>query len=506
MYALALLAALAISLAARGMDYHGNPDNYRFLIPRLKPGDTLQLAAGSYRQGLWLHDLEGTRERPITIRGSEGKEPTRFVARDGANTVSLSNAAYLIIESLELDGQGRNADAVKAEGTSAFSHHITLSRLAITGHDADQSIVGINVQSPAWDWIIQDCVIRGAGTGMYLGRSEGTGGFVGGIIQGNIVTDTIGYNLQIKHQKFRAPAPGMPHERRVTIIRHNVFSKRHGGSTGQRARPNVLVGHFPLSGAGADDLHIIYANVFYDNPNEALFQGEGNIALYDNVFVNPSGAALHIQPHNARPRYIDLFHNTVLARGDGIVVAGVEPNLAPQVVANVVFAERPLVGVSASGNIALSFEEAGSYLRSPYVDPPLLDVSPLEGMLRGARAVAPRWEDLPAQEVDFDGIPRTDTLGAFEYRPKGRPISLEYAPHGSYAAAQPSSNDGALSKCLLKRLFNPHLDPRSTRDWPPVRRSPKHFLAKQRRSAHAGSSCPLHAEESWWEQPSRAIR
>ncbi len=127
-----------------------------------------------------------------------------------------------------------------------------------------------------------------------------------------------GYNLQIKHQTGRASVPGMPVTARQTIIRHNVFNKAQNTSSGQLTRPNVLVGHRPLAGNGADIRYQIYANFFYYNPIEALFQGKGNIALYNNIFVNPATDAVHIQPHHGIPRNIVIAYNASVASGDGV--------------------------------------------------------------------------------------------------------------------------------------------------------------------------------------------
>ena len=55
----------------------------------------------------------------------------------------------------------------------------------------------------------------------YLGQWRG---------EHNLIVDTLGYNLQIKHQLPRPALPGMPSEKSVTIIRHNVFSKAHGAA------------------------------------------------------------------------------------------------------------------------------------------------------------------------------------------------------------------------------------------------------------------------------------
>ncbi len=52
-----------------------DPSNYRNLIPTLQPGDTLELAAGDYPDGLPVTDLEGTATDPIVITGPETGAP-----------------------------------------------------------------------------------------------------------------------------------------------------------------------------------------------------------------------------------------------------------------------------------------------------------------------------------------------------------------------------------------------------------------------------------------------
>ena len=92
----------------------------------------------------------------------------------------------------------------------------------------------------------------------------------------------------------------------------------------------------------------------HQNPAEALFQGEGNIALYNNLFVNRYGDAVHIQPHNDVPRSIDVFYNTILATGAGVAVRYREGESNPErqtVQANVVSAAMPISGAEARENI-----------------------------------------------------------------------------------------------------------------------------------------------------------
>ena len=88
------------------------------------------------------------------------------------------------------------------------------------------------------------------------------------------------------------------------------------------------------------------ATFFYANPVDALFQGEGDVALYGNLFVNPYGNAIHIQSHNDIPKDIDIAFNTVLAARTGITVMPAARSVAfrQSVVGNAVFAATPLVG------------------------------------------------------------------------------------------------------------------------------------------------------------------
>lgn len=348
-----LIALALCALAVRAAEYRAGPEDYRSYLNRLQAGDRLLLAPGEYSRGLPLNGLEGTAEAPIVIEGPADGPRARFLARRGANTVSLVNVRHLVIRNLELDGQNLPVDAVKAEGHARYAHFVTLENLYIHDHNASQQNVGISTKAPAHGWVVRGNLIERVGTGMYFGNSDGSAPFVAGLIEHNTVRDTLGYNLQIKHQRPRPegmPGAGARHD---TVIRRNLFDKSSGGATGALARPNVLVGHWPLSGEGAEDRYLIYANLFWQNPTEALFQGEGNVALYNNILVNHHGPAVRIQPHNDVPRRVDIFYNTVLARDEGIAVRLREgqPEWPRTVTHNLVLAGRPLLGVEVRGNL-----------------------------------------------------------------------------------------------------------------------------------------------------------
>ena len=384
--------------------YNANPDNYLAILKGLEPGTQVRLMPGIYEGGLPLHYLNGTAQAPITLSGPDGEPRAMFVARPGHNTISIINSSYVTVSNLDLDGRNLPVSGVKCEGHADWAHHITVDGLRIRGHGRHQQTVAISTKCPAWGWIIRNNKILGAGTGLYLGDSDGSAPFIAGLIERNLIIDTHGYNLQIKHQQPRRMLPGMPVERSATIIRHNVFSKRQRGPE-ELARPNVLVGHWPVSGPGVDDRYLVYGNFFYENPDESLFQGEGNIALYNNLFVNHFGDAVRIQPHNDIPREVSIFCNTIIARNTGITLARSLRSLAytQSVVANIVFARSPIRGTTEGKNFVGNSDDAGNYLTKPFASPGEMNLAPGNINVREEVQEQTLFDSYPDTGRDFDG-------------------------------------------------------------------------------------------------------
>jgi hypothetical protein len=424
-----LLAALIFAqCAAAAETYVATPASYLGLLRKLRPGDTLMLSPGRYLDGLPLHDINGAAGSAIVIRSSRDA-PATLVAQAGANTISIANSSHVEVRDLVLDGDGQFVDAVKAEGTAAWASHITLDGLTIRHYGRNQQLNGISTKCPAWGWVIRNNVIAGAGTGMYLGQSDGTAPFIGGLIERNLIVDSIGYNVQIKHQLERPGIPGMPEAKSVTIIRHNVLSKSANSSSGKLARPNLLVGHWPQTGAGVEDTYAIYGNFFYQNPSEALFQGEGNFAFYSNVLINAFGDAVNIQPHNGLPRRIDVFRNTVMAAGTAIRINGGDPAHAQRVALNAVFAAVPIQGGEQHANTTGTVADAAHYLAAPFAPPGRLNLGPQRGMLSAAATNFLPGASLPDVNRDFDGRRYSrPVVGAYAGDAPARSLTLAIQP------------------------------------------------------------------------------
>ncbi len=417
------MAILFFSEILFAADYHADPTDYRDYLNTMKPGDILHLAAGDYTDGLSITDLIGQAEAPITITGPASGNPAVFLGNPSRNTVSIRRSAHIVLRYLTMDGQDiAHIDAVKAEGDAGnWTHHITIEHCTITGHDANQLTAGISTKAPSWDWIIRHNIVDSAGTGMYLGNSNGEAPFIRGLIAYNLIRNPVGYCMQIKHQNPRPDLPDMPSDGSVTLIRHNVFIKDNDPSD-QGDRPNLLLGHFPISGTGAGDRYEVYGNLFYHNPREALFQGEGNIHLHDNVFVDSGNGwpAINIRPHNDVPKDIAIYNNTIFSADTGITVTGVDSEFNQMVVGNVIFADTPLSltsGVSAAENIIGDVADANIYFTNPSLILGEMDLYPLPGQFGGTDLSA-HFTHVTGDmdyDLDFNGSQKTFTFrGAYQ--------------------------------------------------------------------------------------------
>ncbi len=424
----AVVAASFASLAAGGRSFastsrriiRAEPRNYRALLGKLAPGDTLLLAPGEYLRGLPLHGLAGTAGMPIVVEGPPPPGRAVFIGRPGAHTLSLLDSAYVVVRNLVLDGRGAAVDAVRAEGHARWAHHVTLEGLTIVNHGASQQNSGISTKCPCWGWVVRGNTIAGAGTGMYFGDSDGSDPFFDSLIEGNRIVDPVGYGIQIKHQHGRpdfAPSAG----RAATVIRRNRIVKGRVAAVPEMARPSLLVGHFPLVGAGAQDRYLVYGNLLIDNPSEALFQGEGNIALYNNLLFNPRGEGVRIQPHNHLPREVLVFNNTIMAAALGIGITGGEAGFDRLFERNLVFGNPPVRSEIDGENVADTYDRARAAFVRLDADPAKLDLNLRSALPAPREASRAGSLSLPDAELDFLGRARAAGFGACVHDRAGGP-------------------------------------------------------------------------------------
>ena len=416
---LGLLIAFGVVLSSSAVEVNTNPSRYRKDLSSLKPGDTLNLAPGKYSR-LTVNGLNGNPTAWISIKGPSSGPPAIVTGESGHNTVEIVNSSFVVIENLRINSVGiEDAFGISAQGgTANHTHHIRIEGNVLVGLSANQQTVGISTKTPTWGWIIRNNQISGAGTGIYLGNSDGSQPFVNGLIENNLIEDTIGYNMEIKDQISIPAVPGMPTGPTSTIIRNNVFIKDDQPSP-DGDRPNVLVGAFPSTGIGSHNLYEIYANLFVHNHREALFQGSGRISLHDNIFVDgpPNYAAVVLRRHNFPLRVAYVYNNTVYTAGQGIHF-GTTALEADAVVGNLVFGSAPISGTisRSSDNVAASLDNASSYVNSPSFELGAMDFYPRAGKCTGPAINLHRFDGDTAFDRDFNGFAKTAAKGAVVFR------------------------------------------------------------------------------------------
>jgi hypothetical protein len=382
----------------QGRILRADPSNYQELVRALRAGDTLVLTAGRYPR-LTIANLNGAPARCITVTGPPAGPRPVIAGQAGNNTVEIVDSSYIVVSNLTIDSLGMGGDGIKApRAAHAATHHIVLDRNLIIGAGGFQQTDGISTKTPTWNWVIRRNTIVGAGTGIYLGDSDGSSPFVAGIIENNLVLNPLGYCMEIKHQLGRPDLAGMPQGPQSTIIRNNVFIKDNSPSP-DGDRPNLLVGGFPDTGSGSHDLYQIYSNLLMHNPREALFQGSGRISFHDNILVGGQSAGAVFRDHDLPLKLAHVFNNTIYSPQIGINFGSVARE-GQAVVGNLIFAQTPIFGLNIphSDNLVARPADAGNYVRAPVSQLGALDFYPLSGRVTG-----PPLDLSPfAGELDFD--------------------------------------------------------------------------------------------------------
>jgi hypothetical protein len=406
-------------LSARGAvasEVAVTPSTFRAALTALRPGDTLRLASGTYPH-FTIANLNGSPSAWITITGPTSGDPAIVQADPSlcCNTIEIENSSYVAIQRLTIDGM--NLDGVfglSAKGDTAnLVHDIRIEYSSFIHHHGSQQHDAISTKTPTWGWIIRGNTIRDAGTGIYLGNSDGSDPFVGGVIEDNLIVNPIGYCLQIKYQLARPSVPGMPTSPTSTLIRNNVFIKNDDPSP-DGDRPNLLVGGFPDTGPGSMDRYEIYGNFFYHNPRESLFQASGRVTIHDNIFVDaPATRAILLQDHDLPLKVALVYNNTIYSAASGIVF-GNTASEGDEVIGNVVFAGTPIRGTIANArdNVEGPIASAPTYLTQPSATLGMIDLYPRSGECAGAPLDMTAFTADTDYGVDFNGTSK----GAFTYR------------------------------------------------------------------------------------------
>jgi hypothetical protein len=332
--------------------------------------------------------------------------------------VEIKNCTYVAIKNLTVDSRGlAGVTGISAkDGMTNLTHDILLDGNTLIGQGGSQQTDAISTKTPTWGWTIRRNKVSGAGTGMYLGNSDGTMPFFASVIENNLIQNTIGYNLQIKHQLSRPYIAGMPTAPTSTIIRNNVFIKDDQPSP-DGDRPNAMVGGFPDTGYGSTDLYEIYGNFFNHNPREALLQAEGRVSVHDNIFVDGQYAALAFHATESTLKVAYAYNNTIYSTLKGIYFS-VLPSVDYAVVGNLIFAATPIGGFISNfaNNITDTVANAVNYVNAPSFLLGSMDFYPRSTKVEGASLDLAKFAPNQDYKLDFNGIPKDFATNTMVFR------------------------------------------------------------------------------------------
>jgi hypothetical protein len=355
-------------LPAQATLYNGTPSNYQSIVDQLQAGDSLILAPGGYAP-LRINGRNGTPGAWIVIRGTGSPSQTVINGEPGYNTVQIDGSSFVAVENLRIDGRGYDVDGINCK--DAIAHDIRIEGCMLVGLGNNQGTVAISTKEIVWNWTIRNNSIIEPGTGVYLGNSGGDAPFINGVIEGNYIVNPTGYCMEIKHQLPYSAVAGMPSGPNRTIIRNNVFIKDDRPSEAGD-RPNLLVGPFPTSGPGANDLYEIYGNFIFYNPRESLFQGSGRMTIHDNLLVGAGAgsAAIYLTDHNGALSYATVYNNTIYGDGSGVAFV-TPPRTYGLATGNLIFSSQPVstcgtcTAVLVRDNASATMAGASQYVNQP---------------------------------------------------------------------------------------------------------------------------------------------
>jgi len=126
-----------------------------------KPGARIQIAPGRYRPGVYVSNLQGTKQQPIIIEGADEKNPPLF--EGGSEGWHLTDCAYLTLRNIAVKGQtgnGINCDDGGSYDTP--THHIVLEKIRVMDVGPRGNHDGIKL-SGVDDFTVRGCTLEGWG-------------------------------------------------------------------------------------------------------------------------------------------------------------------------------------------------------------------------------------------------------------------------------------------------------------------------------------------------------
>jgi polygalacturonase len=124
--------------------------------------DTILLAPGEYTGGIYIRDISGRADAPITIRAADPNNPPVF-SKGGNQAIHIADCSHITLAHIKVQGYSANGINIDDGGTfKTPTHHIVLDNIIIfntgpTGNHDALKMSGVD------EFVIKNCRVEGWG-------------------------------------------------------------------------------------------------------------------------------------------------------------------------------------------------------------------------------------------------------------------------------------------------------------------------------------------------------
>jgi len=149
------------NLSARDITAHNSAELLN-VLRTVQDIKTIHLAPGEYTGGIYIKDISGRAGAPITIRGSDPKNPPIF-SKGGGQAIHIANCSHITLAHIIV--QGYPGNGINIDDGDTFetpSHHIVLNNITIlnTGPKGNRDALKM---SGVDEFVVKNCRFEGWG-------------------------------------------------------------------------------------------------------------------------------------------------------------------------------------------------------------------------------------------------------------------------------------------------------------------------------------------------------
>jgi hypothetical protein len=132
-----------------------SPSELATALGAAEPGDVIEVSGGTVQGGLYLADIHGTEDQPITVRAADPGDPPIFDG--GGQAMHLVDVSWLVLEGLHV--RNMTANGINIDDGGSFdtpSHDVVLRSLVIEDVGPDGNRDGLKL-SGVVDFRVEGC-------------------------------------------------------------------------------------------------------------------------------------------------------------------------------------------------------------------------------------------------------------------------------------------------------------------------------------------------------------